>query len=1268
MKRTLRILLIVLVVLVVAGFAARAYLRSSRVAAQVATTLQSLYGGPVQVGTAEIGLRGSSVGGLQLFEADTAARSPWLTAASVDTDISLWDVVRGHAVPHRVTVGGAAVTLRFDKDGHLLTRLPTPGARDSDTSEEVPEIELRDGQLKLQQEGRPDLVVRAADVRLRPEGKRLVLTGLADEAAWGRCELRGGFDRDANKVDLILQTEQPVRVTQPMLSALPFIPASVWEEVQLDGVTPARLSLHYDVANRSVSYRVDLAPHGTRVSVPVVRLQATNASGEVVVEDNLVRLRKVQGEAFDGKLRTEANLDFRRQDARLAFDSVVAEGLNVARLPEAWKLPPRITGRLFGKARLQMTLARDGIKTEGQGHGEIRNARIAGLPTDGPIVLDLRAGDGRFEFVTRDEAQTGQAGPGGGFEVRHFGLLPVALVVAAPQPPARPEWLWPARAADAAGTGLELLFREVTSLGAAAVGGIPHKLEAKKARKSSAPPRAVEVNFKMKKVDLAQFAQGLGLKLPFPVAGRLTFAVKAAIPLESVKDLTAYRVHGTAELEHFRLADLELEQLNARVAFTEGVLRLEDLSGRLAPGAARAKVSPGAGTLHGSARLQLAPLGKLTAQVDVKELPLERLASLAPQLAGRLQGPVSATAAAEAPADRLQAVDAWSAKGRLTAGQVRVMGTPVESLASEVRLHKGQLALSDVRLRLFGGTLTGSAEMPLRDFAGSRVDLRFQKVDVGALMKSMPAVPVRVEGKATGSLSGRLQATKAGKPQHLGVVLKLEPPGLRVQGIPTDSLEGKISYQDGQLNYSLTGRSLGGTFDVDGQIPLAAPAGQQLKAPAVIPAVARQEQPEPALRVRLRGASLSRLWTALGVEQALQSVRGRVDLEFTAQRQAPTGVLEGSGEFLLRRLRWGQFEPDDDIRGNLILRGQQLQVRDVTAAVGDGELRFQAVVNFDRPLRGRYTLSLQRIELSRLLAPWPDAAARVQGAVEARLRGTLGTDMHGSGEVILGRGKVFDVEVNEWHLPLRWSFTAGRGQLDVTDSTAQVALGRTKLQAGLVWGASLRLQSQLQFYGVDMRTLVRQVSGLEFGSGPMAGRIALGGSDIRSLNDLTGTLQATLGSTQAMQLPVLQQVSQFLGIGSSVSFTGGRLEARLARGIVTIQEFSLPGKAVQLFVEGTVSLLGRLNLDVTVNSGRLTPNLPGLQLLGLRIPVTGAVPVSLLLEASTFLSNRLIRLQVTGTVRSPTIRLLPLPLLTQGVVQFFLHRANLPLPVQSFLP
>src|SRR5207302_9678248 len=98
------------------------------------------------------------------------------------------------------------------------------------------------------------------------------------------------------------------------------------------------------------------------------------------------------------------------------------------------------------------------------------------------------------------------------------------------------------------------------------------------------------------------------------------------------------------------------------------------------------------------------------------------------------------------------------------------------------------------------------------------------------------------------------------------------------------------------------------------------------------------------------------------------------------------------------------------------------------------------------------------------------------------------------------------------------------------------------------------------------------------------------------------------------------------------------------------------------FVEGTVTTSGRLNLDVTATTQVVGTGAGLLRLLGLRLPLAGPVPLALLLEATGYLSSTSIHAIVTGTVRSPTVRIEPLSLLTEEAARFFLLRSGGPVP------
>jgi translocation and assembly module TamB len=284
-----------------------------------------------------------------------------------------------------------------------------------------------------------------------------------------------------------------------------------------------------------------------------------------------------------------------------------------------------------------------------------------------------------------------------------------------------------------------------------------------------------------------------------------------------------------------------------------------------------------------------------------------------------------------------------------------------------------------------------------------------------------------------------------------------------------------------------------------------------------------------------------------------------------------------------------------------------------------------------------------------------------------RLRGRLGRDWYGGGEVALGRGRVSGVELVDWRLPFDWAFVPGIGsaQVNVSDSTGQLALGRVVVRANLTWAVGLRVDGHIRFFNVQLRPLVRQVSELsQLGTGQVSGRFDFSGDDVHSVDDLTGTFDARLHQTQALQLPVLQQVTPFLlgGQSSASVFQTGSLRGRLGGGVFRIDQLSFAGSVLQLFVDGTVTLAGRLNLGVTANTGNLGVNPTFVRFLGLRIPAVGPIPVTLLLEASTYFSNRLVHLRVTGTIRTPIITIEPMSLLTEEALRFFVNRSNVPLP------
>jgi hypothetical protein len=284
------------------------------------------------------------------------------------------------------------LTLRFSREGHLLTRLPRRdcGARP------LPLIVLEDGQVTIQQEGHPDLIVDGIQATLLPDEELLRLAGTVTDERWGRWTLEGNLNPVTAVGSGTLKTTH-IHLTEPMLQDLPFVSPNVWVQLQADGESPVELTLRYDPAAPALHYRVALEPENTRLHVTAIDLHADQARGKVVIEDGVVHLSDVQGRTAEGTIQANGVLNFRSHPTQLQFD-VTAQHLDLRQLPRKWPLPPTVDGRLSGQADLVVTVANGKAHTTGDGKGEITEARLLGLHARA-IRLKMHADGERFHFT-----------------------------------------------------------------------------------------------------------------------------------------------------------------------------------------------------------------------------------------------------------------------------------------------------------------------------------------------------------------------------------------------------------------------------------------------------------------------------------------------------------------------------------------------------------------------------------------------------------------------------------------------------------------------------------------------------------------------------------------------------------------------------------------------------------------------------------------------------------------------------------------------------
>jgi translocation and assembly module TamB len=494
--------------------------------------------------------------------------------------------------------------------------------------------------------------------------------------------------------------------------------------------------------------------------------------------------------------------------------------------------------------------------------------------------------------------------------------------------------------------------------------------------------------------------------------------------------------------------------------------------------------------------------------------------------------------------------------------------------------------------------------------------------------------------------------------------LELFSPLLLVGEFGVKQVTARVDARGGAMAYTLTGSALEGKLELTGTWPR---AGEPVPADA-----------PPTGHLTLEKARLSKLGEALHLSEALDALRGQVSLD-VEYRHGPDLWPVGRGHVFFKGVRWHSDLIAETLRADLTLSGGEVRVSDMSGGLAGGELGGRIALNLKNPERGHFNLTLDRADAGMVATPihhlltgvttepTGPATPPLQGALQVNLRGSLGREWRGSGNVVLTRGKVYGVDVTEWRWPVTFALNLrhGRGQVDIHDSTAQLAQGRAVGDASFVMGAASHVEGTVRFTDLDLRALVRSFGDVgSLAAGRVTGRLKFNGSQVQSLDDVHATLDAALTQTQALELPVLRVLVPYVPPGTgSTTFKKGDLQARMSNGVIRVQHLSLASDLLKLVVEGTMTRQGRLNLETTTTTGNLA-GLNNATLLGLarEIPAAGPIPVALIAQLSTFLSGRTVHLRIGGTLRNPTVQIEPVALLTEEAIRLILGRVNVYVP------
>ncbi len=263
------------------------------------------------------------------------------------------------------------------------------------------------------------------------------------------------------------------------------------------------------------------------------------------------------------------------------------------------------------------------------------------------------------------------------------------------------------------------------------------------------------------------------------------------------------------------------------------------------------------------------------------------------------------------------------------------------------------------------------------------------------------------------------------------------------------------------------------------------------------------------------------------------------------------------------------------------------------------------------------------------------------------------------------QARLFGLPVRELRVPAELVVepASGAGTVRVRGGSTRFAGGQVRGEGSIRLGADRSFQGEVVLTGVDLETLARvQTAARRPASGRISGRVSLNGPDPAEVARYRGRVILDLDDASIVALPILGALDRFLGGASGGLFEDGDLVGTIAGKQLIVESFTLEGRLAQLHATGTVGFDGQVNLVVLINTNQIIPQTG--QALVMAIPGLRTVigrSEQATLQVANFLSNRLLKVRVTGTLKNPSVSADPTILVADTAVMFFGAVLKLPL-------
>lgn len=548
-----------------------------------------------------------------------------------------------------------------------------------------------------------------------------------------------------------------------------------------------------------------------------------------------------------------------------------------------------------------------------------------------------------------------------------------------------------------------------------------------------------------------------------------------------------------------------------------------------------------------------------------------------------------------------------------------------------------------------GGNYACGAMLTSFDWTTTQITGNFRGISIERL-----AAPAKLPAKIGGYLDGQFEVDSIASLDQLRASARISTRDARLGNVPLSFQTRKLSIAAGKIQLAANTEISGGSISVTASTNIAAmqtwqDSGAQ---PSKIPILA-SVQSTPIMAQPLI-ATFDR-------SRQLRSVRASVGISASRDLAAIENGLWGTLAATVDQLSYRNSNLASRLQADIVARPSGIQVRSISGKVAGGSLQGEVDLSVTPNLSGRYRLSIDGMNLRRALAPIPQARS-VTGSLSASASGRIGDLTTANIRLKTSNVVAGGLAIREFRMPLTadYQIRSDRATWRTRGASAQIGGGTISIDSeGNLARGLASFNTAVNISRLDTTKMLR---GKSLNAGVIDGSLKLRAKRARAAGDIVGNFHIQLSQLQGFEVPGFDQLLQ---LAKMPSFTANKLgendlgiiDGRIGGGMIHVDEGTLSKSGIVVLLNGTSTLAGRLNMDVTAITNPSGPADGLVDLANSPLMMAAPAPVALIAKANDALKDRVIYVAVTGTSNRPTLHLQPGKSLSQNTLRFILSTA-----------